>query len=160
MAIHAVQGGRVIMEAGTWILSFCIMAMETWGNIYFFDTFMERKKAGQLEKCRYVVLYIFSFVVAYIGSEFLPMWMKVLLMTSVLTIFCAVFYKGEWKQCIFFSGLNYSLLLLTDLFTLLADNLVNSRQELYALDHDFLLLPMKMVRIFLLLILQIGRAHV
>ncbi len=142
------------METGTWILSFCIMAIETWGNIYFFDTFMERKKTGQLGKYRYVVLYIFSFTAAYFGGEFLPMWMKVLLMFFVLTVFCAAFYKGKWKQWIFFSGLNYSLLLLTDLLTLLAENLLNARQELYALEHDFFLLPMKMVRIFLLLILR------
>lgn len=130
------------------------MAIETWGNIYFFDTFMERKKTGQLGKYRYVVLYIFSFTAAYFGGEFLPMWMKVLLMFFVLTVFCAAFYKGKWKQWIFFSGLNYSLLLLTDLLTLLAENLLNARQELYALEHDFFLLPMKMVRIFLLLILR------
>lgn len=143
-----------MMDTGTWILSFCIMAIETWGNLYFFDTFMERKKTGRLGKYRYVVLYLVSFATAYFGSEFAPMWMKVLLMFSVLTIYCAVFYKGEWKQFIFFSGLNYSLLLLTDLLTLLAENLLNSKHELYALDHDFLLLPMKMVRVCLLLILR------
>ncbi len=40
-----------------WILSFCIMAIETWGSIYFFDTFLKKKNVGWLGKCRYPVLY-------------------------------------------------------------------------------------------------------
>lgn len=142
------------MNTETWILSFCLVAIETWGNLYFFDTFLEKKRMGWLGKCRYLVLYLPCFGVAYLGGYFVPMWMKVLLAVLVLTIFCVVFYKGGWKQWIFFSGLNYSLLFLTDLFTLFAENLLNERQELYPLEHDFLLLPMKMVRIFLLLILR------
>ena len=32
------------MEIGLWLLSFFLMAIETWGSVYFFDTFMERKR--------------------------------------------------------------------------------------------------------------------
>lgn len=28
----------------SWILSFFIMAIESWGSLYFFDTFMEQRK--------------------------------------------------------------------------------------------------------------------
>ncbi len=87
---------------GLWILSFCIMAIETWGSIYFFETFMDRKRTGWLDKCRYAVLYIFCLVVAYLGGYIVPMGIKVLLMVLVLMAFCAVFYKADWKQCIFF----------------------------------------------------------
>lgn len=129
------------METGTWILSFCIMAIETWGSIYFFDTFMERKRTGWLEKCRYIVLYPFCFAVAYLGGYFVPMWIKVLLMVSVYMAFCAVFYETDWKQRIFFSGLNYALLFLTDLFMLQMENIFVSQDEVLT----FLLLPSKMV---------------
>ena len=101
---------------GRWIFSFCIMAIETWGSIYFFDTFMDRKTTGWLDKCRYAVLYIFCFVVACLGGYYVLMGIKVLLMVLILMAFCAVLYKADWKQCIFFSGLNYSLLFLTALF--------------------------------------------
>lgn len=99
----------MIMEIGMWILSFCLMAIETWGSIYFFDTFMERKRTGRLEKRRFVVLYPAMVAVAFLG-EYCPMGVKVLLAVLALTIFCAVFYKADWKQCIFFPGLDYSLL--------------------------------------------------
>ena len=33
-----------------WVLSFCIMAIEAWGSIYFFDTFLKKKDVVRLEK--------------------------------------------------------------------------------------------------------------
>ena len=123
-----------------WILSFCIMAIETWGCVYFFDAFLERKRAGWLGKCRYAVLYIFCFANAYFGGYFIPMEIKVLLIILVFIAFCAVFYKADWKQCIFFSGLNYSLLFLTDLFMLQMENMFVSDNDVLM----FLLLPSKM----------------
>ena len=124
-----------------WILSFCIMAIEAWGSVYFFETFMERKRTGGLDKCRYAVLYIFCFADAYIGGYFVPMEIKVLLIILIFIAFCAVFYKADWKQCIFFSGLNYSLLFLTDLFMLQMENMFVSDNDVLT----FLLLPSKMI---------------
>ena len=69
------------------------------------------------------------------------MGIKVLLMVLVLMAFCAVFYKADWKQCIFFSGLNYSLLFLTDLFMLQMENIFVSDNDVLT----FLLLPSKMI---------------
>ena len=60
------------MEIGLWILSFCLMAIETCGSIYFFDTFMERKRTGRLEKRGFVVLYPAMVAVAFLG-EYCPM---------------------------------------------------------------------------------------
>lgn len=104
------------MKMGTWVLSFCLMAIETWGSIYFFDTFLKKKDMGWLEKYRYIILYFSCFVVVYFGNYFVPIGIKVLLMISAFMVFCILFYKIDWKQCIFFSGLNYSILFLTDFF--------------------------------------------
>lgn len=123
-----------------WILSFCIMAIETWGSIYFFDTFLKKRDVGRLGKCRYVVLYLSCFVFAYLGGNSVLMGLKVPLMVLVYTAFCVVFYKADWKQCIFFSGLNYSLLFLTDLFMLQMENMFVSDNDVLT----FLLLPSKM----------------
>jgi len=98
---------------GLWILSFCILAIETWGSIYFFDTFLKKKSIGLWGKCRYVVLYFVSMAVALFGI----MGIKVTLIILVFIVFCTVFYEAGWKQRIFFSVLNYSLLFLTDLFS-------------------------------------------
>ncbi len=126
---------------GLWILSFCIMAIEVWGSIYFFETFMDRKRTGRLDKCRYAVLYIFCFVVACLGGYYVPMGIKVLLMVLILMAFCEVFYEADWKQCIFFSGLNYSLLFLTDLFMMQMENMFVSQND----GPVFLLLSSKMI---------------
>lgn len=131
------------MEIGMWILSFCLMAIETWGSIYFFDTFMERKRTGRLEKRRFVVLYPAMVAVAFLG-EYCPMGVKVLLAVLALTIFCAVFYKADWKQCIFFPGLDYSLLFLADIVGLQLENMLMDSEEVYVFKPIFLALPAKL----------------
>ena len=141
------------MGIGTWILSFCIIAIEVWGSVYFFDIFMERKRTGCLDKCRYIVLYFDSVVIALLDLYRVSMGIKVLIAVLVYMTFCEVFYRAKLKQCIFFSMLNYSLLLLTDIFSLLINNIMNSKDELYALENPFLILPIKMVRVFLLFVL-------
>ena len=139
---------------GRWILSFCIMAIETWGYVYFWDTFVERKRSGWLGKCRYVVLYLavvaVAFSMKYVGS----MGIKVMLAVLILAVFCRLFYRTDWKQSIFFSMLNYSLLFLTDILLLLTENVLASKDKLYALDYDLLYIPIKMAWILLLFLLR------
>lgn len=142
------------MGIGGWMLSFCLIAIETWGSVYFFDIFMERKRTGWLDKCRYAVLYFAGVAVALLDLYQVSKGIKVLIAVLVYMTFCAVFYRADLKQCIFFSILNYSLLFLTDIFSLLIENILNSKDELYAVDHNFLLLPMKMPRVFLLFALR------
>ena len=139
---------------GKWILSFCIMAIEAWGAVYFFDIFMERKRKGWPDKCRYIVLYFLCVPVVILGGYFDVMGIKVLLIVLVYMAFCVIFYKADWKQCIFFSILNYSLLFLIDVFSLLVENILNSRDKLYALESGLLYLPMKFSWILLLLVLR------
>ena len=122
------------MGIGKWILSFILMAIEDWGAVYFFDIFMERKRKGWVDKYRQIVLYSVCVPVAIFGGHFDVMAIKVLLVVLVYIVFCAVFYRADWKQCIFFSVLNYSLLFLADIFTLLIENILNGRDELYALE--------------------------
>ena len=135
---------------GMWILSFCIMAVEAWGSIYFFDTFLKKTDVGRLGKCRYVVLYFADMVVALLGGYFDLMGIKVMLVILVSITFCTVFYEAGWKQRIFFSGLNYALLFLTDLFFLQIENMSISQNVVLA----FLLLPSKMIWLCLVFIVR------
>ena len=142
------------MGIGKWILSFVLMAIEAWGSVYFFGIFMERKRKGWLDKCRYIILYLACMAVAIFGAYLDLMGIKVLLIVLAYMAFCAVFYQADWKQCIFFSGLNYSLLFLTDLYFLLIENILASKDKLYSLESDLLNIPMKIVWIFLLFMLR------
>ena len=94
---------------GMWILSFCLMAIEAWGAVYFFDIFMERKRKGWLDKCRQIILCLACGIVVFFGADLYPMGIKVVLIVLVYMVFCAVFYQEDWKQCVFFSVINYSL---------------------------------------------------
>lgn len=77
----------------------------------------------------------------------------------VFMTFCIVFYKADLELCIFFSCLSYSLLFLAALYLLFAENIFISREEWYALEHNFLLLPMdyKTMDILLLEIVKFCR---
>ena len=139
---------------GKWVLSFCLIAIETWGIVYFFDIFMERKRTGWLDKCRHIILFLACGAVVLLGANLNSMGIKVMFIVLVYMVFCAMYYRTNWKQCIFFSVLNYSLLFLTDIFTLLIENILASREELLALEHDFLYIPMKMGWLLLLFALR------
>lgn len=142
------------MGMGWWMLSLGLMAVEAWGSVYFFDTFMERKRAGWPDKCRHIVLYLACAAVVFLGIYFDSMVIKVLLAVLVYIAFCAVFYRADWKQCIFFSALDYSVLFLADLFSLQLENMLIAKEEAYASNLAFLALPAKMVWILLLLMLR------
>ena len=111
---------------------------------------MERKRTGWLEKCRYVVLYLAALAMVFFGEYLDSMGIKVLLIILMYMIFCAVFYKANWKRCIFFPVLNYSLLFLTDLFALQAENILMTKTEAYTSKLTFLALPAKLAWVLLL----------
>lgn len=139
---------------GWWILSFSIMAVEAWGAVYFFDIFMERKRTGWPDKCRHIVLYLASVMAALLGECLDSMGIKVLLAVLAYMVIAAVFYRINWKQCICFPILNYSLLFLTDLFSLQAENILMVKNEAYASKLAFLALPAKLAWVLLLFMLR------
>ena len=129
---------------GMWILSFCLMAVEAWGSVYFFETFMDRKRTGWLDKCRYAVLYLAVVAVAFCGEYLESVGVKVLLAVLALTVFCMVFYRADWKQSIFFSGLNYSLYFLADLLAVQFENILVNSEEAYISKPVFFAMPAKL----------------
>lgn len=144
-----------------WLLSFCLIAVEAWGSVYFFDTFMERKRTGWLDQCRYAVLYFACVGGAALG-EFLyatgikvySMGIRVLVIVLAYMAFCAAFYRADWKQCVFFSVLAYSLPFLMDYLLLLVELLWNLGGKLNDFELDLLYLPARLGWIFLLLALR------
>lgn len=133
------------MSMETWMLSCCIIAMEVWGNVYFFDTFMKKKREGRMETGRYFILFLaFS---AVVGVDLLvgSMAVKVLLGVLVSVMFCETFYQTGWKQSVFFSVLNYCLLLLMDFFSLQIENIWISKAIADASKMVFLALPAKII---------------
>ena len=98
------------MEA--WITSFFVIAFETRGSLYFFDTFMERKETGRLGKFRYPVYYA-----AILGMTYTDYWigmLRLLFVIAALVVLHKFFYKVSIRQSVFVSVLNYSIIFLAD----------------------------------------------
>ena len=66
------------------------------------------------------------------------MGIKVLLAVLALTVFCVAFYKTDWKQSIFFSGLDYSLYFLADLLSVQLENILVNSEKVYISKPVFL----------------------
>ena len=137
-----------------WVLSFCIMAIEAWGSIYFFDTFLKKKDAGRLQRCRYVVLYFAVVTVAFLGEYVVSMGIKALLAVLALTVFCVAFYKTDWKQGIFFSGLDYSLYFLADLLSVQLENILVNSEKVYISKPVFFAMSAKLAWLCVVFILR------
>lgn len=72
------------------------------------------------------------------------MGIKTLLAVLTFTVFCMVFYEADWKQCIFFSAVNYSLYFLTDLFSVQLANILVNSDKAYISKPVFLAVPTKL----------------
>ena len=142
----------------SWILSFFIMAIESWGSLYFFDTFMEQRKKCLFQKCRYLVFYLMILFMVLVSDRLQFGMRKLFLITPAYTIFCLIFYRTHLKQSIFFSALNYSLLFLLDFFILQIRNIwVNSnfmQEAMHTWKHLFSMLFAKMVWLCMLFVLR------
>ena len=145
---------RVMEIIGMWLLSFFLMAIETWGSVYFFDTFMERKRMKCLERSRYIAFYLSTVTVSFLGEYLDSMGIKALLVILVYIVFCKVYYWADWQHCIFFSSLNYSMLFLTDLLSLQIENILIIKNEMYVSELTYLILPVKLVWVCLIFILR------
>ena len=146
------------------IVSCFLIAVETWGSLYFFDIFMEQKKTEKLGKYRYWLLFLMIAAAVCINRWIGAAIWKLVLVVSVCMVFCMLFYRVQWKQCLFFSGLNYCLILLTDYLLVQVGSIWISRDfmqdEVYALKYLLLALIAKMTWLSLLFILRkiwIGR---
>lgn len=140
------------------IISCFLIAVEAWGSLYFFDTFMKKKKIGKIEKYRYWLLFLIMAVPVSISR-----WMggniwSLFCVICLFIVFCMRFYHVRWKQSVFFSGLNYSLIFLIDFLLVQVGSIWTSRDflqdEAYALKFLLLALIAKMTWLGLLFILR------
>ena len=98
-----------------WIFSFCIMTVEVWGSIYFFDTFLSQNKGTPF--CQYRFLAYFAMMLAVnIVGYWIDMWKLPVYILGYILL-GRVCYQAGWVQGIYFSILNYSMIFLTDLIS-------------------------------------------
>ena len=95
------------MAANT-LMSFLLLMIEAYGSIYFFNTFL-RQKNNKLQKYRFPFLIVCMAVGAFLG-KWIGGW-KVLLIMMAYVFLCLIFYKAAFVQSVFFSVLNYGMLI-------------------------------------------------
>ena len=101
---------------GLWILSFFLIAIETWGSVYFFDTFLSQKK--EMPFCQYRFLaYLVMMLAANLAGTRIDMWKLPVYILGYILL-GRVCYQAGWVQGIYFSLLNYSMIFLTDLMAI------------------------------------------
>ena len=140
------------------VISWFITVIETWGSLYFFDTFLEQKKSGKIGRYRYGMLFLMIVFAVRISRWLgIGIW-KLCLIVPVLMACCMMFYRIRWKQCIFFSCMNYCLILLVDFLLLQTGNIWVSQEFLrddeYASQFLLLSLFAKMAWLSLLFIMR------
>ena len=91
---------------GRWMFSVCIMVVEAWGNVYFFDTFLGRKKG--IFFCRYrFPAYLAMMFAASTAGYWIDMWKLPVYILGYILL-GRVCYQAGWIQGIYFSMLNKS----------------------------------------------------
>ena len=140
------------------VVSWFIIVIETWGSLYFFDTFLEQKKSGKIGRYRYGMLFLMLVSAVRISRWLgIGIW-KLCLIVPIFMVCCMLFYRIRWKQCIFFSCMNYCLVLLVDFLLLQVGNIWVSQDFLRNSEYasQFLLLSLfaKMTWLCLLFIMR------
>lgn len=140
------------------MISVFLMAAETWGSLFFFDTFMEQKKNEKTGKYRYWLLFLMIASAVGVSRRMNSNICKFFFVIFMLCVFCMLFYRVRWKQSLFFSGLNYSLIFLMDFLLIQVGSIWASKDFMQDKAHAFtyllLALIAKMIWLSLLFILR------
>ena len=90
------------------LVSFLFLMIEAYGSIYFFNTFL-RQKNNRLQKYRFPFLIVCMTIGAF-SRKWIGGW-KAFLIIMAYVLLCLIFYKAAFVESVFFSVLNYGMLI-------------------------------------------------
>lgn len=102
------------------IYSLFLVAVEVWGSLYFFDTFLQERSAGILQKYRFIIWFV-CMEIGVLFARYIGGW-KIIPILLIYVFLCLLFYRTSFWQSFFFATLNYSLLFVMDYLTYLASD--------------------------------------
>ena len=100
-----------------WLLYFLMAVIEGCGTVFFLDTFLEPKQTFKKPAKRFVVIFIAQTSATILTSALMKQYDSIIRMFLVILAVAAalkIAYCADWILCLFFSALNYVLLLLID----------------------------------------------
>ena len=98
-----------------WI-HYLLIAFETFGFVYFFDSFFDAPKK-KYKWIAYLVLFAGAIVIITILVLLLPEYgdiVKSMAITAMLSVVCILFYRVHPMEAVFFSAVNYIILFFVD----------------------------------------------
>ena len=111
------------------LYSLFLVALEAWGILYFYDTFLNSSRPGKLRKYRFFIWFIVIAAWVFVGDWI--GWLKIIPIVISCMLLCLLFYKVTFMQSFFLSVVNYCLLFILDYLTFLPFN-----QKLIRYDYD------------------------
>ena len=102
------------------LYSLFLVALEAWGSLYFFDTFLQEKRTGKLQEYRFFIWFI-CIEIGVLSGRLIGGW-KVIPILLIYVFLCLFYYQIPFWQSFFFATLNYSLLYVMDYVTYLASD--------------------------------------
>ena len=135
------------------VRSLFLLLLEMWGSLYFFDTFLQ-KRMSRLQKYR-LFIWLPGMVMASLSGSLFDVW-KIVLIISVYTLLCLLFYKVSFLQSIFLTLINYCLLIIFDsLVTLVMGKQILQPMQISESSRYYLMILIgKMLWIVLLLFIR------
>lgn len=100
------------------LFSLFMVAMEAWGTLYYWDTFLPQRKAERIQKYRPVILYVCMEIGVLSGR--LIGWWKIIPILFIYVLLCLLFCQIPFWQSFFFSTLSYCLIFAMDYLIFLA----------------------------------------
>ena len=94
------------------LYSLFLVAVEACGILYFWDTFLQKKRSERLQKYRFIILYVCIEIGVLTGR--LIGWWKIIPILMIYVFLGLLFYQIPFWQSFFFSALNYSLMFIMD----------------------------------------------
>ena len=96
--------------------SILMCSLETWGLIYFLDTFMESRFVGTKRVIRYFLFFLCEFPFVQLTSRLAGygVVIKVFVVIALIVLFCILNYRMSIITYIFFSSTDYFLLFFVD----------------------------------------------
>ncbi len=101
-----------------WVLTFIAEMLEVKGTLYFFDTFMEKKRDGRYRNRYRFFVYCGVLYLAAVTGIWIGM-LKCILIVLVMSFLNLAYYEVSFRQSFLFSIINYTMLVLIDYVTVL-----------------------------------------
>lgn len=98
------------------MVNFLIMAMETRGGIYFFDTFLEKKEQNGFLRHKFFIYLVMFYLTAF--SELWIGMYKCVLVVLVCALMNLLYYHVSFRHSLIFSVINCAVVFLLDYVTL------------------------------------------